>query len=64
LKELPDLPTEGQRPPREEVNSKNVSMTVTTVLDPPDLPFPPEDLFEEDDETAAAEEVVATDASD
>lgn len=60
------MPTEGHRPPRDELNSKNVSMIVTTVLDaPPDLPFP-EDLLDDDDDLTEAAElvVVATDAVD
>jgi len=48
LNESPDLPTEGHRPPRVEVNSKNVSTTVTTVLDAlEDLPAPNEELDKE-----------------
>jgi hypothetical protein len=59
-KEEPDWETEGQRPPREELNSKNVSITVTTFLDAPleeDLPFP-DDEEEEEVETDAEELVV------
>jgi hypothetical protein len=63
LKEEPDLETEGQRPPRDSLNSKNVSMTVMTFLDAPDEGFfrdDPDDF--EDTERDADAVVVALDS--